>query len=197
MNALVRQEISFFDEAKFSSGGLTSAVSTHPNNVGGATGVVSGQLIVAMANLSGSLLIGLILDWKTALVTVPLLLLLLFSVSSSSFLASKFPIERRITQGWLNISMLEKHEASTAASTAGAASFVNEHVDAVRTVVALGRESETMRLFKARFQAGGTRKRFFFLGTVGFALSYGSVMCIAGVVFYRGSQRLVDGLVSS
>ncbi|KAJ9098567.1 hypothetical protein QFC20_005909 [Naganishia adeliensis] len=175
MKALVRQEISFFDEANSSSGGLTSAVSTHPNNVGGATGVISGQLIVALANLSGSLLIGLILDWKTALVTVPLLLVLLFS-------------------GWLNTFMLEKHEESTSSSTAGAASFINEHVDAVRTVKALGRERETMRVFRARFRAEGTRKRLLFLGTVGFALSYGSVMCIAGLVFYRGSQRLADGV---
>jgi ATP-binding cassette subfamily B (MDR/TAP) protein 1 len=81
MKALVRQEITFFDKAGSSSGGLTCAVSAHPNNVGGATGVVSGQLIVAITNLIGSLLIGLILDWKTALVCVPLLLVLLLSVS--------------------------------------------------------------------------------------------------------------------
>lgn len=199
MKALVRQEISFFDEANSSSGGLTSAVSTHPNNVGGATGVISGQLIVTLANLSGSLLIGLILDWKTALVTVPLLLVLLFSVSSRLFLAAVLQLftRRPLVQGWLNTFMLEKHEENTSSSTAGAASFINEHVDAVRTVKALGRERETMRVFRARFQAEGTRKRLLFLGTVGFALSYGSVMCIAGLVFYRGSQRLADGVVSS
>jgi hypothetical protein len=93
--------------------------------------------------------------------------------------------------------MLEKHEESTSASTADAASFVNEHVDAIRTVVALGRERETMRIFKARIQTDVRRKRFFFLGTVGFALSYGTVMCVAGLMFYRGSQRRVEGLVSS
>jgi hypothetical protein len=93
--------------------------------------------------------------------------------------------------------MLEKHEESTSASTADAASFVNEHVDAIRTVIALGRERETMRVFKARFQTDVQKKRFYFLGTVGFALSYGTVMCVAGLMFYRGSQRRVEGLVSS
>lgn len=103
---------------------------------------------------------------------------------------------KEFAQGWLNTAMLERHEEITNAANSEAASYVNEAVDAIRTVAALGRERETMRLLKARFQVNKTRKRFLFLGIAGFALSYGMVMWIAGLIFYRGSQRLASGMVS-
>lgn len=84
LGTLVKQEIGFFDQADSSAGGLTSAVSTHPANVGAATGIVTAQLLLLTANLLGSVLVGMILSWKMAVVCVPPILVLFFSVCSHS-----------------------------------------------------------------------------------------------------------------
>ena len=81
MRALIKQEIGFFDQEDSSSGGLTSAVSSHPANVRAATGLVSAQVLIAATNVVGSIWMGLIVDWKIALVCLPFIMLLLFSVS--------------------------------------------------------------------------------------------------------------------
>ena len=81
LETLIKQEIGFFDQEDSSAGGLTSAVSSHPANVGAATGLVSAQVLISVTNLVGSILMGLIIDWKIALVCLPPILILFFSVS--------------------------------------------------------------------------------------------------------------------
>ncbi|KAJ9118759.1 hypothetical protein QFC22_003980 [Naganishia vaughanmartiniae] len=80
LETLIKQEIGFFDQEDSSAGGLTSAVATHPANVGAATGLVSAQVLISVANLLGSLLMGLIIDWRLALVCSPPIVILFFSV---------------------------------------------------------------------------------------------------------------------
>ena len=81
LNSLIKQEIGFFDQEKSSSGGLTSAVSSHPSDIRAATGLVSAQVLVTATNVLGCIWTGLIIDWKIALVCLPTILILLFSVS--------------------------------------------------------------------------------------------------------------------
>lgn len=84
LGTLVKQDIGFFDQADSSAGGLTSAVSSHPANVGAATGLVTAQLLLLSANLLGSIMVGMILNWKMAIVCVPPILVLFFSVCRHS-----------------------------------------------------------------------------------------------------------------
>lgn len=81
MKALLKQEIGFFEQGDASSGGLASSVSAHPANVGGVTGLVSTQSIVILVTLLGALAMGLALDWRTAIVGLPLILVLFVAVS--------------------------------------------------------------------------------------------------------------------
>lgn len=83
LETLIKQEIGFFDQEDSSAGGLTSAVSSHPANVGAATGLVSAQVLISITNLLGSILMGLIIDWKIALVCLPPIIVLFFSVCLS------------------------------------------------------------------------------------------------------------------
>jgi ATP-binding cassette subfamily B (MDR/TAP) protein 1 len=81
VEALVKQEIAFFDDDKSSAGALTSAVSTHPANVGAATGNVSAELLILGTFCLGSILLTFILEWKTAVVCLSPLPLVIFAVS--------------------------------------------------------------------------------------------------------------------
>jgi ATP-binding cassette subfamily B (MDR/TAP) protein 1 len=66
--SLIKQEIAFFDHQDSSAGGLTSTVSSHPANIGAATGNVSAQMITTCVFCLGSVLLAFIIDWRTAVV---------------------------------------------------------------------------------------------------------------------------------
>lgn len=81
LESLIKQEIAFFDREDSSAGGLTSAVSTHPGNVGAATGNVSAQVLTTLTFCFGSILLAFIFDWRTAVVCLSPVPVLAFTVS--------------------------------------------------------------------------------------------------------------------
>jgi ATP-binding cassette subfamily B (MDR/TAP) protein 1 len=81
--SLVKQEVGFFDEKEASVGGLTGMIATHSSNVGSATGMITAQVLIAFTNLLGSIVIGMILDWRIALVGLPSVTFLLFWVRNA------------------------------------------------------------------------------------------------------------------
>ncbi len=176
-SSLIRQEIGFFDAEEHASGAMSAAVSSHPANVGAATGLVLAQVVVSSINLVGSVILGLVLTWKTSVVCLAPIFVLFMS-------------------GWLNIAMLEKYESVAQKPADRAASYVSEHVDAIKTVAALGREAETMRVFDERARADPKRTRYLIFGAGGFAVSQAMVLLLSGLVFYWGgtllSRREVD-----
>lgn len=68
--------------------------------------------------------------------------------------------------------------------------------DAVRTVAALGREVETMRMFDIKTGAASKQWRCLVLGSLGFGMVQGTIMLMAALLFYWSSRRLADGVVS-
>ncbi|KAJ9101252.1 hypothetical protein QFC21_003471 [Naganishia friedmannii] len=174
LETLIKQEIGFFDQEDSSAGGLTSAVATHPANIGAATGLVSAQVLISVANLLGSLLMGLVIDWRLALVCSPPIVILFFS-------------------GWLNVAMLEKYESVTSVPSTKAAGYVNEVTDSIKTVAALGRERETMRVFDVQAKSAPKRTKYLILGAAGFANGQAMILLMAALIFYYASQRLASG----
>ncbi|SPO26188.1 related to multidrug resistance protein 1 [Ustilago trichophora] len=100
------------------------------------------------------------------------------------------PILVLFISGWLNISMLEKYEAVAQKPADRAASYVSENVDAIKTVAALGREAETMRVFDERARADPRRTRYLIFGAGGFAVSQAMVLLLSALVFYWGGTLL-------
>ena len=98
-------------------------------------------------------------------------------------------------QGWLNVAMLERYESLTSIPSTKSASYVNEVTDSIRTVAALGRERETMRVFDVQAKAAPERKKYLILGCGGFALGQGMILLMTAVIFHWASQRLADGAV--
>lgn len=176
-SSLIRQEIGFFDAEEHASGAMSAAVSSHPANVAAATGLVLAQVIIGIVNLIGSVILGLVLSWKTSVVCLAPVFVLFLS-------------------GWLNIAMLEKYEAVAQKPADRAASYVSENVDAIKTVAALGREAETMRIFDERARADPKRTRYLIFGAGGFAVSQAMVLLLSALVFYWGGTLLSKNEVS-
>lgn len=170
-SSLIRQEIGFFDAEEHASGAMSAAVSSHPANVAAATGLVLAQVIIGTVNLIGSVIVGLVLSWKTSVVCLA-------------------PIFVLFVSGWLNIAMLEKYENVAQKPADRAASYVSENVDAIKTVAALGREAETMRVFDERARADPRRTRYLVFGAGGFAVSQAMVLLLSALVFYWGGTLL-------
>lgn len=101
-----------------------------------------------------------------------------------------------VIQGWLNVAMLERYENVTSIPATKAASYVNEVADSIKTVAALGRERETMRVFDVQAKGAPKRGRYLFLGSGGFAVGQAMILLMAALIFYWASQRLADGAVS-
>ena len=170
-SSLVRQEIGFFDAEEHASGAMSAAVSSHPANVAAATGLILAQVVISTVNLLGSVILGLVLSWKASVVCLAPIFVLFLS-------------------GWLNIAMLEKYEAIAQKPADRAASYVSENVDAIKTVAALGREAETMRVFEERARADPKRTRYLIFGAGGFAVSQAMVLLLSALVFYWGGTLL-------
>ena len=98
-------------------------------------------------------------------------------------------------QGWLNVSMLAQFEEKASDSAANAATFVNEMIDSVRTVAALCRERETMRLFDVKIKPTAERKRLLILGSAGYGLLQGSILLVLALLYSWSSWRLAEGVV--
>lgn len=177
LGALLRQEIGFFDQQDSASGALASAVSSHPANVGAASGLVFSQVVLSITNLIASLILGLVLSWKSTLVCFAPVLVLFVS-------------------GFGEVAMLERYENAASKPVARAAAYINEAMDSIRTVSALGREGEIMRTFDSEARTDAHRNRFLMLGAAGFALSQGMVLFLAALVFYWGGKLLSQREVS-
>lgn len=80
MAALLRQEVGFFESNEESdAGALTSAMSAKPTDITAASGLILSQILIAVANLLGSMILGFVLSWKIAVVALPPVLVTFFS----------------------------------------------------------------------------------------------------------------------
>jgi ATP-binding cassette subfamily B (MDR/TAP) protein 1 len=92
--------------------------------------------------------------------------------------------------------MLGRYEEAVSTSSINAASYVNETIDSIKTVAALGRENEAMRVFDVKTRAAPKQWRYLVLGSAGFGMVSGLIMLMVSLLFYWSSRRLADGVVS-
>lgn len=92
--------------------------------------------------------------------------------------------------------MHERYETAISAPTAKIANHVNEIADSIKTVAALGREREIVRVFHLQVQSAPTGIRSLVLGSAGLGLSQGTCLLTGALMFYWFSQKLAGGAVS-
>jgi ATP-binding cassette subfamily B (MDR/TAP) protein 1 len=94
------------------------------------------------------------------------------------------------------MAMLERYENVIRIPATRTAGYVNEIIDSIKTVAALGRERETMRVYDALARSASTKNRYLLLGAGGFAVGQAGILLAAALNFYWMAQRLARGTVS-
>jgi ATP-binding cassette subfamily B (MDR/TAP) protein 1 len=92
--------------------------------------------------------------------------------------------------------MRERHAEAISVPATKAANYVNEVTDSIKTVAALGRERETMRVVEAQAKAAPERVRFLVFNSAGFAMGQAMILLIGALLFYWAGRRLAAGAVS-
>ncbi len=75
--SLLRQELSFFDHTRHSTGSLANLLSSEVTSMTGLSGVVLGSIFTMLSTLIGGIVLSNILAWRLALVccaTIPIIL---------------------------------------------------------------------------------------------------------------------------
>lgn len=170
LSSLMTQEIGFFDVRENASGALTADVTGHPASISAATGLILSQVVISTSNLVGSVILSFILSPKTALVCLSPVVVLFFS-------------------GWVNVAMLERYETSLQGPSSKASSFISENVGAIKEIVALGRERETLRIFDEQCKSSTPKQTGYLIyGAGGFSISQSAVFASAALTFYYGGK---------
>ena len=171
LRAILRQDTAFFETDQGGSGTLTSGVAEFPSAVGQTVGVIWLQIVVALANLVGSFVLGFVLSWRVAIIGFPAI-----------FLA--------IVAGYFNFTWLEEFEALVTKEAEKRSNHISEAVNSIRTIASLTREGEVLRRFKAADARPRQQRLALLLGSVGFGIAQGSTFLFGAFVFWWGARLI-------
>ncbi|KAL0069818.1 hypothetical protein AAF712_003088 [Marasmius tenuissimus] len=173
--AILRQDISYFDQDEHSSGSLTNDLSDDPQKVNGLAGITLGAIVQAIATLVGGIIIGLIFTWKLGLVALACTPLL-------------------VTTGYIRLRVVVLKDQTNKKAHAGSAQLACEAAGSIRTVASLTREEDCLRLYSQSLEGPLKQSnRTALWSNALFALSQAMVFFVISLVFWYGS-RLVASL---
>lgn len=121
LTSILRQDISFFDQEKHSTGALTAFLSVETAQVAGISGPTLGTILISITNLVSGITISLAIGWELALVcfaAVPLVL----------------------ACGFFRSWMLTHYQERSAGAYEKSAAYAAEQISSMRTVASLTRE---------------------------------------------------------
>ncbi|KAH8736104.1 multidrug resistance protein [Ilyonectria robusta] len=176
--SILRQDISFFDLDKNTSGALTSFLSTKTAELAGLSGVTLGTLLMISTTLIAGLILGIAVGWKLALVctsTVPVLL----------------------ACGYFRFWMLSHYERRSKDSYVGSASYASEAVSSIRTIASLTREADILQQYRESLEVQQRASLISVLkSTILFALSESLTFLIFALCFWYGGTLIAKGQYS-
>ncbi|KAH8660706.1 P-loop containing nucleoside triphosphate hydrolase protein [Tricladium varicosporioides] len=116
--AILHQDIAMFDRAEFSSGALTSSLSSGATQLAGMSGVTFGTILIISTTLIAGVVLSTVIGWKLALVctsTIPIVLIC----------------------GLLRLKMLALLESRSKKAYEASATYACEASSAIKTVASL------------------------------------------------------------
>lgn len=177
LKAIMIRDVSFFEMTADDGGGMAASLNTHPANITSITGNVLGNAIIAAGNIIGSIAAGLALTWRSTLVTFA-------------------PITLLAGAGCVTVSRLEQYETKCRQTTDQCSTFVSQHMSAIRTITALGRQREVLQEFLSQTQTQRPSRTSLLVGASGFAFGQSFMIVSSALVFYYAGNLYADGGVS-
>ncbi|XP_042306075.1 bile salt export pump-like isoform X5 [Sceloporus undulatus] len=171
--AMLGQEIGWFDDHRNSPGALTTRLATDASQVQGATGTQIGMIVNSLANIGAAVIIAFYFSWKLSLVITCFL----------PFLALSGMVQSQMLTGFAS----QDKEAMDATGM-----ISNEALTNIRTVAGIGKEKTFIDAYERKLEIpyrGAIKKANVYGVCFGFAQC---VLFIANSVSYRYGGFLVD-----
>lgn len=173
LDAILRQDIAFFDQKENASGALGSAIFNHSANIGTALGAVLCQLLVSFGNLLGAQILAFVIDWLMAIVLLPVMISLLVA-------------------SYLNVDLMERFEIVLQGPVEHTSSYVAEIIDGIGTVSTLGREADVLRYFMSESAHGRPYIWKLMGGILAYAYAQFALYGITGLMMFWGVKIVKD-----
>ncbi|RLN50324.1 hypothetical protein BBJ28_00020549 [Nothophytophthora sp. Chile5] len=178
-NAMLQQEIGWFDLEENASGALVARLSTDSAMLQAITAQTLNQGLVNCSSLAVGLGIAFYYSWQMSLVTMAVLpVLLLFSY-----------VQSQQVSGNLN-------NRETNAADAAAGSLLSEAIESIRTVAAFSMERQIKELYAEYLEA--SKLVDIKVGAVGglmFGCSQGVMFMVVAFLFYIGAKWAAEGTI--
>ncbi|KAG8559742.1 hypothetical protein GDO81_017435 [Engystomops pustulosus] len=171
--AMLGQEVGWFDDPRNSPGALTTRLATDASQVQGATGSQIGMIVNSLTNIGVALIIAFYFSWKLSLVILCFL----------PFLALSGALQAKMLTGFAN---QDKH----AMESAGRIS--SEALGNIRTIAGIAKEKRFVEMYEEQLEApyqAAIKKANVYGLCFGFAQC---IVFIANSVSYRYGGYLVD-----
>lgn len=171
-DAILKQDIAFFDNGANTTGSLTSRLSSDAQKIQGISGVTLGTLLTVLTNLIGGIIVALIYGWKLGLVATCCLPVLVFAGAFRIVIITYFSEKAR-----------GAYEKS--------AQVACEAVAAIRTVQSLTKEDHVLGRYTDICivpMTDGVKSAW--TNTLLYALSASANFLINALVFWYGGQLI-------
>uniref|UniRef100_A0A6J0T9D9 Bile salt export pump n=1 Tax=Pogona vitticeps TaxID=103695 RepID=A0A6J0T9D9_9SAUR len=171
--AMLGQEIGWFDDHKNSPGALTTRLATDASQVQGATGAQIGMIVNSLTNIGVAIIIAFYFSWKLSLVITCFL----------PFLALSGVVQSQMLTGFAS----QDKEAMEATGR-----ISNEALTNIRTVAGIGKEKKFIDAYEKKLEIpyrAAVKKANVYGVCFGFAQC---VVFVANSVSYRYGGFLVD-----
>ncbi|KAJ3357639.1 Multidrug resistance protein 1 [Entophlyctis luteolus] len=177
--ALLRQEISFFDDEKHSTGVLVGNLSDDAFQVQGLVGQTMASVVQLCSTVASGFVIAFASGWQLTLVVL----------GTMPFMA---------IAGQMQMSVLSGFGSKTKEAYEDASNIANEAVDQVRTVLTITKEEVFYNIYKASLDEphrvgikGG------FVASIGFAFGQAVIFLTYGLALYAGSEFTIKGIMTA
>ncbi|CAG8744794.1 3747_t:CDS:2, partial [Cetraspora pellucida] len=173
--SMLRQDISFFDEEKNTTGALTGVLALDATYVNGLAGLTLGTLLQVLTTVIGGLVVALIVGWKLALVCMCCIPVMLGA-------------------GSLRMKMLGGFQQKTKKAYRNSANVACESSGNIRTVAALTREEDVLKIYHNMLDEP-MREGFknAFLASIAFAFAQCVTFLANALAFWYGGKLIMDG----
>ncbi|KAI2642590.1 ABC transporter [Xylaria nigripes] len=171
---MLRQDVAFFDKEENTAGTLTSFLSTETTHLAGLSGVTLGTLLTIATTLFSSIILGIAIGWKLALVCV-----------------SAVPLI--IAAGYLRYHMLAHFKQRSTKAYEKSASYASEAISAIRTVASLTREKDVLEQYRSSLRSQQRESLISVLkSSILYAISQGALFLAFALGFWYGGTLIAN-----
>ncbi|GAA5911509.1 hypothetical protein JCM6882_000522 [Rhodosporidiobolus microsporus] len=176
--SLLRQDMAYFDRDENSTGRLTSAVSSWPEQINGIMGPTAGLVFQSASIIIVGIIVALVHAWKVSLVGIACMP---FTLSS----------------GFMETYLIFMRDDKTHSYYASSSQMAAEAATAVKTVQALTREEDVCDKYSTLLDTPTRQNlRFSVYSQAFYALAISSTLGVVALMFWFGSRELMDGNIS-